>query len=293
MSPGQANGTDPGARVPGRWSDLAPRVLSALVMAVLGVGAVWAGGAVFAVLVLAVCAAMMWELARMTGAGGFQALLPALLALGVLALNLWSAHPWPLLLLLVPVLVGLMVASRDAFAFGLYAPVILMTGLALVLLRQSAVIDGRLAVVWLVGVVIASDVAGYFAGRILGGPKFWPRLSPKKTWSGTVAGWIAAALLGLGFVLAGQGGWAMVAISALVALAGQLGDIAESAIKRRAGVKDASALIPGHGGLMDRFDALAFAAIAAALIQILWPFLPLAGRVVAGAAAGIAAGAGG
>jgi phosphatidate cytidylyltransferase len=126
--------------------------------------------------------------------------------------------------------------------------------------------QGVLAFVWLLSVVIVSDVAGYFAGRLLGGPKFWPAISPKKTWSGTVAGWIGAALLALGFVLAGQAGWGLVILSPLVAFAGQMGDIAESWIKRRTGVKDSSNLIPGHGGVMDRFDALTGAMVAVMLL---------------------------
>jgi phosphatidate cytidylyltransferase len=93
--------------------------------------------------------------------------------------------------------------------------------------------------------VIASDVLGYFAGRILGGPKFWPRVSPKKTWSGTVAGWVGAAGVGLGSGPRGLGSAALVWVSPLVAFAGQMGDIAESAIKRRAGVKDSLEPDPG------------------------------------------------
>jgi len=123
-------------------------------------------------------------------------------------------------------------------------------------------------------VVVASDVLGYFAGRMLGGPKFWPAISPKKTWSGTVAGWIGAALVGLVVVLATGASWALVPFSALVAFAGQMGDIAESWVKRRAGVKDASALIPGHGGVLDRFDALIGAVV---LVMALGLVAPVAG----------------
>ena len=129
-------------------------------------------------------------------------------------------------------------------------------------------------ILWLVAVVVASDVLGYFAGRMLGGPKFWPAISPKKTWSGTVAGWIGAALVGLVVVLTTGAGWALVPLSALVAFAGQMGDIAESWVKRRAGVKDASALIPGHGGVLDRFDALIGAVV---LVMALGLVAPVAG----------------
>ncbi len=130
--------------------------------------------------------------------------------------------------------------------------------------------------VWLVLVVVASDIMGYFAGRMLGGPKFWPRVSPKKTWSGTVAGWVGAAAVGLVLVVMGHAGPAIVVLSPLVALAGQMGDIVESLLKRRAGVKDASRLIPGHGGVLDRFDALIGAVLAVWLWGLVLP-LPIGG----------------
>jgi phosphatidate cytidylyltransferase len=117
---------------------------------------------------------------------------------------------------------------------------------------------------------------GYFAGRILGGPKFWPAISPKKTWSGTIAGWIGAAILGLGFVLAGQGTLWLVVLSPLVAFAGQMGDIVESWLKRRVGAKDSSALIPGHGGVLDRFDALTGAMVLVMLLTRIFD-LPIGG----------------
>ena len=115
---------------------------------------------------------------------------------------------------------------------------------------------------------------GYFAGRQIGGPLFWPAISPKKTWSGTIAGWLGAAVLGAGFALWQGKGWGLVYISPLVAMAGQTGDIVESLIKRRAGVKDTSRLIPGHGGVLDRFDALIGATLAVQLLAMLLP-LPL------------------
>ena len=114
--------------------------------------------------------------------------------------------------------------------------------------------------------VVISDVAGYFAGRMLGGPKFWPRVSPKKTWSGTVAGWVAAALIGLLFRSFTNAGPDLPWISVALSLASQMGDIAESALKRKMGVKDSSALIPGHGGLFDRFDGLLGAALFMLLV---------------------------
>ena len=157
---------------------------------------------------------------------------------------------------------------KEPLAAVVIATAIMVSGHGLFVLRDEA---GTAAILWLLGVVIASDVMGYFAGRILGGPKFWPAVSPKKTWSGTVAGWFGAALVGLAFVLAGQGDWLLILISPLIAFAGQMGDIGESWIKRRTGVKDSSALIPGHGGLMDRFDALTLAMVAVMLLNHIAP----------------------
>lgn len=135
--------------------------------------------------------------------------------------------------------------------------------------------SGLVWMLWLMLVVIATDVAGYFAGKAFGGPKFMPRISPKKTWSGTSAGWAAAAVVGIGFMIQLGAGIGLVLVSVAVSFAAQLGDIAESAIKRYAGVKDASALIPGHGGLMDRFDGLMAAALFVLLTAQLTGYPPV------------------
>jgi phosphatidate cytidylyltransferase len=148
--------------------------------------------------------------------------------------------------------------TRDRAIFAAYAGLVLAAGHALILLRDLA---GFGWVVWLICVVVATDVAGYFVGRLVGGPKFWPRVSPKKTWSGTAGGWIAAAGVGALAMAPLQVGWEIVVLSVLAAMAGQAGDVAESALKRRAGVKDSSRLIPGHGGVMDRFDAMIAVAV--------------------------------
>ncbi|NPD17538.1 phosphatidate cytidylyltransferase [Xinfangfangia sp. D13-10-4-6] len=255
-----------------RWGDLLPRILSAIVMLAVGGFAVWIGGVWFAGLAVIASSLMAWELSRMTRGEGFDAsILVALLTFAVLVLAIFTPASWSLPFLLLPSLIGTLTPRRDILAFAPYALIIVLTAIALILLRQ---INGLWALVWLISVVVASDVLGYFAGRILGGPKFWPKVSPKKTWSGTVAGWIGAVLVGVIFwrVM----GWSadILWISPLIAFAGQLGDIAESAIKRRAGVKDASNMIPGHGGLMDRFDALAFAAVLAIALNLALGFLP-------------------
>jgi phosphatidate cytidylyltransferase len=256
---------------PGRWGDLGPRVVSAIVMIVVGVAALWAGGAWFYGLAVLAGAVMGWELARLCGAAGAVPVMIGLLFAVVLYLADRLPSPWTLLPVLVAILLTMPLVPRMRLAWLLYGALILVGVMAVTKFREA----GVPLVAWLIAVVVASDIAGYFAGRVLGGPKFWPRLSPKKTWSGTVAGWIAAALVGAGFKLAG-GGTSLILFSPLLALAAQLGDIAESAVKRRAGAKDASALIPGHGGLMDRFDALIGAATALYLAGAI-AGLPVAG----------------
>lgn len=242
-----------------RWNDLPRRFVSAVAMLALGAVEIWWGGWPFAGLVILVTGLMVWELARMTGApGGLPAVALGLLA-GAVLFGVYI-HPAPsaLLLLAVPGLAGAIRPRRDRWVYVIYAIFLMATGYGLITLRNGF---GIAIILWMVAVVVTSDVMGYFAGRMIGGPKFWPSVSPKKTWSGTVAGWAGAALVGAGFVAAGHGDPGLIWLSPLVAFAGQLGDIAESAIKRRAGVKDSSSLIPGHGGVLDRFDALVGAVV--------------------------------
>ncbi|MFM2355457.1 MAG: hypothetical protein RLZZ528_1193 [Pseudomonadota bacterium] len=253
-----------------RWDDLTPRLLSAAVMSVLGFGLVVAGDPWISVLATAVGGIMTWEAAHVTSpARKGQAVGLGVAAAVVLGLLFWNHSPTWMVYLPVPALIGAILPGRDRIGFLLAALGIVLACYALVAFRGGL---GLGFVLWVCLVVIASDTLGYFAGRMIGGPKFWPRLSPKKTWSGTIAGWNGAAGVGAAFwLLAGAPGW-IVPFSALVALAGQMGDIGESAVKRRSGVKDASHLIPGHGGLMDRLDALS----GAALFLLAWgAVLPL------------------
>lgn len=239
-----------------RWGDLRARVLSGLAMVAVGALTIWWGGMAFGLLAVVVAGLMIWELAVMTAPdaqGRRHALwlgaLAALVTAGALVAPSAPAR-WALL---IPVVIGALLPRRDRGVFAPYAFAVMAAGYGLILLRLDA---GAMVILWIVSIVVVSDVAGYFAGRAIGGPKFWPAVSPKKTWSGTVAGWIGAVALGAAFAGLGWGGWDLVWLSPLVAFAGQMGDIAESAIKRRMGVKDSSQLIPGHGGVLDRFDAL-------------------------------------
>jgi phosphatidate cytidylyltransferase len=253
----------------GRFADLRTRVLSALAMAVIGLGAIWIGGYVFVALAIVLAGLMGWELYRMLNADAPEGRaeangVAAAVLVGVFSFTLggWFSVGG----LALGALLLAWRAPRDRWIFGAYLFLAMLAAHGLIELRAAF---GLEFVLWLILVVVASDVAGYFAGRALGGPKFWPRISPKKTWSGTVAGWILAALVGWGFMLWLGLGASVIVVSAFLAFAGQMGDIAESALKRHAGIKDSSTLIPGHGGVLDRFDALiAVAALAYVLARL-------------------------
>jgi len=141
--------------------------------------------------------------------------------------------------------------------------------LAPISLRHDAE-QGWPVLLLLFGVVWATDIAGYFAGRAIGGAKLWPRVSPKKTWAGALAGAVAAMMMGV-LVAAYIGAKTFVPVALvalLLSICSQGGDLFESAVKRRFGAKDASHLIPGHGGLMDRLDGFVAAAIFALLFGL-------------------------
>lgn len=256
----------------GQWGDLPARTASAVVMLAVGAVDIWLGGAWFFALVLLLTGAMIWELARLTAPhakGQAQAL--GVGAAVALLLSVWV--PYGAVFLALPALAFALTPRKDQTISAVYAAAILLSGYGLYHMRDAL---GMTPILWLLAVVIASDVAGYFAGRSFGGPKFWPAISPKKTWSGTIAGWIGAALVGVAFYTAGAASFGVILLSPLVSFAGQLGDIAESWIKRRAGVKDASNLIPGHGGVLDRFDAIIGAMVFVGVWQLVFA-LPFGG----------------
>jgi phosphatidate cytidylyltransferase len=266
-----------------KWSDLSTRVVSAGVIVLLALGALFAGPLVWSIFVLVVYVLMLRELAKLCEVEipTLRRWIIALLPVAVLAVTLllplagpeeagpeavWDAFRLGTmrvaLVALVPLAVGLVLlrsGHRTWIAYGL------LLAVAAASLVFGQLVAGPRGILALVGIVVISDVAGYFAGRAFGGPKFWPRVSPKKTWSGTVAGWIGAAIFGAVVApgLIGASWWAGALGAVVLAFAGQMGDIGESWLKRRAGVKDSSALIPGHGGVLDRLDALvAVAALA-------------------------------
>lgn len=252
---------------PGKWGDLRERLMTAGVLLVVGVAAIWAGGIWFALLAAGVGGTMMWELSRMLAPErANEALQTGMLAAAAVLLARVLPDIAVLPILGAAVITGLTRLPRERLVFALYGSGILVASYGLVSFRDT---HGMLWLVWLVLVVVVTDVFGYFGGRLIGGRKFWPRVSPKKTWAGILSGWAAAGVVGAVFAVYTTAGFDLVWITMMVSFASQMGDIAESAIKRRSGVKDSSALLPGHGGLWDRFDAL----LGASLMMLVFAFI--------------------
>lgn len=243
----------------GRWGDLGARLVSGIVMIAVGIGAVMQGGPVFHAVTAIVCGVMVWEMCRLLSPAqtGLAVQGGILQGCAVMA----AIYMPPMLVMPMLVAPALAIASQAKTYRGLLAPfmaAIALAGYQMLFLRDVA---GFEWLIWLVALVVMTDIAGYFCGRLIGGPKFWPAISPKKTWAGFIGGWLCAGGIGLFFVLTQGAGWWLVPFSISVAFAAQMGDLAESALKRHVGAKDASDLIPGHGGLMDRFDGMVGASL--------------------------------
>jgi phosphatidate cytidylyltransferase len=256
-----------------RWGDLRTRIISAAVMVPVALGCIILGDAAFAAMVALLTVGLAYEWLRMCRAalGPRTVLMFASLplAVGVAALG----HPGIAigLLALVTVAAVMRPRGRDHDAvLPLGIPYLGLGAIALIWLR--AIPDhGAAVVIVLLLVIWATDIGAYVAGRAIGGPRLAPRISPGKTWSGAIGGLIAAVAVGIGAAgWAGQ--WDRVAFAGMIAgvicCLGQAGDLFESGLKRHFNVKDSGALIPGHGGLLDRLDAVLTAAPAAAILAL-------------------------
>jgi phosphatidate cytidylyltransferase len=253
-------------------SNLFLRVVTSLVMAPLAIALAYWGGVAFH---------CFWSLAALVVLGEWDTLVcehdrNPVLTIGAVTLigsSLLLAFGW----------VGTAVALIGLGLFGvaalastvrrswciaglIYAAALMI---APVVLRHDAAL-GFAAILFLFTVVWCTDIAAYFSGRAAGGPKLLPRVSPNKTWSGVIGGTVAGVIGGV--LLAKQFGVlnlaAVGAVALILSVVAQMGDLLESWIKRQFGAKDASGLIPGHGGLMDRLDGFLTAAVAAALIGL-------------------------
>jgi len=265
----------------GGASNLMLRIASAAVLAPIVLATAYVGGWLFLVLCAIAAAGILWEWTRLVaGRSDPQILAPglaALLAALVLA-GMNEAGAAAGIIVIGAVLAGVVAAARPvgyaAAGPGVWAAGgVLYAGVAFLgpaLLRRDGEL-GFVAMLFLAGTVWLTDIFAYSAGSALGGPLLWPRVSPNKTWTGAVGG-LAGGVAGGTLVAyaSGIGRLAVVGVIALVlSVLAQAGDLFESAVKRRFGVKDASRLIPGHGGLMDRLDGFLVAALAALLIGIL------------------------
>ncbi|WP_183188555.1 phosphatidate cytidylyltransferase [Ancylobacter tetraedralis] len=255
-------------------ADFLPRLGSAVALAPLVLFLCWWGSWPYMALVVATSLIVLWEWLGIISARPKA----ALVAIGGAALVLAS-----LMLVIRPVsaaaavvLVGMVLMALVArggrqlrpWATGglFYAAALALP--ALILRADTHV--GLVTLIWLLAVVWSTDIAAYFCGRLLRGPKLWPRVSPNKTWSGALGGALFGTLAGMFTIyLAGLPSVLLAAPVALLASAvSQLGDLFESSMKRRFGVKDSGSLIPGHGGLMDRLDGLITAALFALLVGL-------------------------
>jgi phosphatidate cytidylyltransferase len=259
------------------WEELAPRVFSALVLGAFSLLAAYAGSWCFAVLIALFITGMAWEWGRLVRGAEFDGAFAAQSLAMMLAVVL-SVRGQPIAALLA-VTVGAAfvlalekVRRRGALAWwsagGVY-----YTGtpaVGLIWLRSDEY-AGFEAILYLFIVVWTTDTAAYFSGRLIGGPKLAPWISPKKTWAGLVGGAVSAACAGGVYAAASVGSsvGAACVVSLALALVSQFGDLSESALKRFFGTKDASGLIPGHGGVLDRLDGLVSAAAVAAMIALI------------------------
>jgi phosphatidate cytidylyltransferase len=253
-------------------NELGTRILSGLVLAAAALMATWWSPWTFTALVLAGVAVLGYEWSSITRRTKLDAGAWAHIAVAM-AVTVLSAVDQPIF-----ALIGLLVAGAVVAVLGLGGTGALMAAgylyvglpaLALVWLRFDRT-HGLLAVLFVFLVVWTTDTAAYAAGRLVGGPKLAPKVSPGKTWAGFAGGSLAAVVAAAAFAIASQVGEPvrLAGIGLFLSVLAQVGDLAESALKRRAGVKDASKLIPGHGGLLDRVDGLVLAAFAAAAIGL-------------------------
>lgn len=254
-----------------RASDLAVRTAAGLVMAAVALAALRAGGIAFWLLLVVAALFAMAEWADLHGVA------PREKRLAQFALSV------PLAIMAPP---SLVIENRDFFALGLlvgaafFAVIVTrrpalaggvvycgLPVLALTLIRRRP--DGLALALWVMALVWACDTGAYLVGRALGGPKLAPAISPSKTWSGLAGGVGAATLFALALRAAHGLPSQLVLATPVLAVLAQLGDLFESGLKRRAGVKDSGSVLPGHGGVLDRLDGLIAVAPAAALIVVL------------------------
>ncbi|MGV8937046.1 MAG: phosphatidate cytidylyltransferase [Allorhizobium sp.] len=254
--------------------ELQLRIYSSIVMAAVVLAATWYGGLSFELLAVLVSLLVYYEWSTMTRLSErrFRANAWGWFSLVSISANLLFGAPD----MTVPLLAGFVLTAAILSLAGKWSwwqpGGILYAGLTAISLAEIRGDDslGLAAMLFVFAVVWSTDILAYFTGRAIGGPKLAPRISPGKTWSGAIGGTVAGIAGGVGVALVyfqTVGIWVPL-VALMLSVASQIGDLFESFIKRRFGVKDSSHLIPGHGGVMDRVDGLVFACFAAFLFAV-------------------------
>ena len=250
-------------------AELATRVLSAAVLGPVALAALYLGSPFLEAIVTVAALAMAWEWDRLCGERRFgPSGWAAVLSLAVAGVAVWSRRfdvaGMALVLGALAAYAAASAARRTHRAWISAAPIVIGVPCAALIWLRGLPSGGFETAVWLVGAVWATDVAAYAFGRLVGGARLAPRISPNKTWAGLVGAIAVAALWG--FLCALWAGaktpWLLGILGAGAAVVAQAGDLGISFVKRRFGAKDASNLIPGHGGVLDRLDGLLTAAPA-------------------------------
>ena len=238
------------------WKDLPLRIVSASLLLLASGLCIYFGDPVFTFFVILIVGIVHWELGKMLTPTSDQAPWFSLVfsAVSLFFIVLVNNILFVSVVLLINFLFQRTFFHHNKNFGAVYSFAVIVCG---VIFHSVRLDFGLYHIIWLIGVVVLTDSAGYLTGRMFGGAKVFPRISPNKTWSGVFGGWLAVCIFSLFFVknVAPPDLFVtFVAVSILLSLAAQLGDMIQSYLKRIRQVKDSSNLIPGHGGFMDRFD---------------------------------------
>ncbi len=271
---------------PKKFKSLGIRMVSGFVLLLICGLPIYFGGWLMTMLVATFGFIMIREWGRMTESGNLPVLatsLPIIGLLSALGLGTYGHWEWALLAIAVCSIIGFLERTRRGGAHwaGFGAIYIILPCLAFIWLRADGGLDGGAIgfqapgfakLVFIIVIVIAADSFAYLGGSTFKGPKFAPKISPNKTWSGFFSGVIGGGLIGmLAAKIIGFDPMLGLKIAIPIVVASVFGDLLESALKRKLNVKDAGDLLPGHGGLLDRLDSLMLAVIVASCALILWP----------------------
>jgi phosphatidate cytidylyltransferase len=245
------------------------RIAAAAVLAPAAIAIAYAGGWLWTALVTLAAIGLYVEWLTIVAARERRVVasgIVVLVAAGLCLVEGWIDAAFTVLLIGVLAVAAIAQARRGWMAGGLLYASAAQAASVLVRLDSK---NGFVALIFVLLVVWVTDIGGYFAGRSIGGPKLWPRISPKKTWAGAIGGFVASLVVACGFVAfdLGKAG-SLLPLGAVLSIVSQLGDLFESAVKRRFGVKDSSHIIPGHGGLLDRLDGFVAAIVLAAILGV-------------------------